>query len=157
MLLKAVTAVLQNEDGKARGAVGGVFRQLSYKEIRPLLPAIHEAVVKPAPSGIMFADRVRPAGLGVMARHRIKEGIPLCLQIMDIDRWGKKNRIGRCLDALQAYGPAARSLLPELKKLERELGSHPEARNLQDHIDKLRGIIAKLEQANGPVELRSIH
>jgi hypothetical protein len=79
LLRKAVAAGLQNQDGRARGEIGHIYQQLSYEELKPLLPAIHEAIVKPSPSGIMFADGIRLSGLELLATHRIREGMELCL------------------------------------------------------------------------------
>ena len=62
-LYAAVRAGLRNEDGRARGSIASVYRLLSYEEIRSLLPAVHQAVIQPAPSGIMFADEIRVEGL----------------------------------------------------------------------------------------------
>ncbi|MCF7675697.1 MAG: DUF6288 domain-containing protein [Akkermansiaceae bacterium] len=152
LLRKAVIAGLQNQDGRARGAVGGVYGQFSYEEIKPLLPAIREAVITPAPSGIMFDSGVRLAGLDLFAKHRIKEGMPLCLKVMDLDRWGKGARITKCLSILAKYGPAAKPMLPRLRQLETELL----AQKLTSHADQLRAIIKDIENATGTVELRSL-
>jgi hypothetical protein len=101
LLRTAVAAGLHNQDGRARGTLGGIDRQLTYGapgqawEIKPLLPAILEAIVKPAPSGIMFASGIRLHGIDVLARFRIKEGMPLCIEIMEIEKWGKRDRITR--------------------------------------------------------------
>ncbi len=156
LLRKAVAAGLQNEDGRARGTVGGVYQRLSYEEIKPLLPAVHEAIVKPAPSGIMFADGIRLSGLELLARHRIREGMPICMQIMDIHRWGKRHRISRCLKTLGKYGAAAKPMLPQLRQLEKKLLAHREAKGLKPQIDQLRSLIKEIENATGTVELRSI-
>jgi hypothetical protein len=118
LLGKAVTSGLQNQDGRARAEIGGIYQQISYEEIKPLLPAIHEAIVKPSPSGIMFADGIRLSGLELLAKHRIREGMALCLDVMDIERWGKANRIEQCLKSLASYGGAAKPLLPRLRQLE---------------------------------------
>jgi hypothetical protein len=147
LLGKAVTAGLQNQDGRARGNIGNIYQQLSLEELKPLLPAIHEAIVKPSPSGIMFADGIRLSGLELLAKHRIREGMALCLDIMDIDRWGKKNRIERCLKILASYGGAAEPLLPRLRQLEQDLVKHSEARNLQPSIDLLRKLMRDIESA----------
>ena len=56
LLRKAVVAGLRNEDGRARSSITGIYKMLSFEEIEPLLPAILDAVAKPAPSGEMFAD-----------------------------------------------------------------------------------------------------
>ena len=71
-LYVAVGAGLGNEDGRARGALSSVYKNLAYEEIEPLLPVIHQAVVAPAPSGIMFADGIRLSGLEILAQHRIE-------------------------------------------------------------------------------------
>lgn len=156
LLHKAITAGLENQDGRARGAVGSIYGRFSYEQIKPLLPAIHKAIVTPAPSGIMFGSQVRLAGLEVFAKHRIREGLPLCIDVMEIHNWGKKGRIGRCLNALAAYGTAAKSELPRLRQLEKDLTSHAEAKGLEAQIEKLRSLIAKLEKGGPEVELRSL-
>ncbi|MFZ9914858.1 MAG: DUF6288 domain-containing protein, partial [Phycisphaerales bacterium] len=120
-LYAAVRAGLQNEDGRARGSIASVYKNLSTTDIAPLLPAIHAAVVEPAPSGIMFADGIRMSGLEILAKHRVAEGLPLCIGLVEPARWGLKNRIDRCLAALRVYGGAARSELPRLRALEADL------------------------------------
>ncbi|MGJ8695703.1 MAG: DUF6288 domain-containing protein [Verrucomicrobiaceae bacterium] len=156
LLRQAVVAGLQNQDGRSRGDVSNVYQNLSYEEVKPLLPAIHEATVTPAPSGVMFAAGVRLAGLDLLAKHHIKEGMPLCFEVMEIEKWGKGNRIPRCLDALAKYGTAAKPMIPRLQQLEKDLLAHREARNLQKHTDKVRALIQQIEKANGPVTLRSL-
>jgi hypothetical protein len=156
LLRKALAAGLQNQDGRARGAIGGIYQQLGYDEIKPLLPVILEAIVTPAPSGIMFASGIRVSGLELLAKHRIREGLPLCIEVMEIDKWGKRDRISQCLKALGAYGAAARPMLPRLRQLEKDLLAHSEAKALQPQIDQLRSLIGDIENATGTVELRGI-
>lgn len=155
-LNKAVVAGLQNQDGRARGAIATIYRQLSFEEIEPLLPAIHQAIVKPAPSGIMFADGIRLAGLELLAKHRFREGMELSLDLMDIERWNKRRRIDQCLDTLAMYGGAAKPLLPKMRELEQALTKHREARGLQPLIEKLRALIASVESATDAPELREL-
>jgi hypothetical protein len=153
LLRKAVVAGLQNEDGRARGSISGIYQKLSYDEIKPILPAIHEAIVTPAPSGEMFADGIRLAGLGVLAKYRIREGLPLCLDLLDLERWGKKNRIDACFTHLAQYGGAAKPLLPRMRQIEQELVRHSEAKGLQPSLEKLRAIIKDAESATEIPEL----
>jgi hypothetical protein len=148
LLLRAVRAGLRNEDGRARGSLGTVYQNLTYEEIKPLLPAVHRAIVEPAPSGIMFADGIRLSGLELLARHRIQEGMPLCLQIMDIHRWGKNARITRCLKILEMYGAAAKPVLPQIRQLEKDLLAHREAQMLKPVIEQAQALIEKIENAN---------
>jgi hypothetical protein len=156
-LREAVVAGLQNEDGRARSTIGNIYEKLSFQEIQPLLPSIYEAIVKPAPSGEMFADGVRLAGLDLLARNRIKEGLPLCVSLMDIERWGKKNRITGCLESLARYGGAAKPMLPQLRQMEKDLRVHSEAKMLNPQIDSLNAIIKNIESGAGTVELRSLN
>jgi hypothetical protein len=155
-LRTAIEAGLRNQDGRARGTVGRVYNQLSYEEIKPLLPAIHQAIVKPAPSGIMFASGIRLSGVELLAKHRIREGMDLCFQILDIDKWGKQDRIRRSLRALSQYGGAAKAVLPQLRQLEKDLQAHREARNLKPILEQIGQMMKKIEASAGKVELRSL-
>ncbi len=138
---------LTNDDGRARGCVASVYRNLSYDELRPLLPAIHRAIVEPAPSGVMFASGIRLRGLELFAKHRIREGMALCIDIMDIERWGKRARIKSCLKILGSYGAAAKPMIPRLRELEERLRRHREGRNLKPEIELAREAIATIEAA----------
>ncbi|MFK7849379.1 MAG: DUF6288 domain-containing protein [Akkermansiaceae bacterium] len=156
-LFTAVRAGLKNDDGRSRGSIGSIYNKLSYEQIKPLLPAIYEAVVVPSPSGIMFSDGIRIAGLKVLAKHRIEEGIPLAIELMDIQRWNKKSRIASNLGVLDNYGPAAKVVLPELRQLSVDLKKHREAKMLKESIDRVDTLIAKLEQADqSKADLRSL-
>jgi len=155
-LYAAVERLLQNDDGRARGTMGSVYRNLGYEEVKALLPAIHRAIVEPAPSGVMFASGIRLRGLELLAKHRIREGMPLCIRVMDIDKWGKRSRISACLKILGSYGGAARSVLPELKALEKKLLAHWEAKGLKPQIDLLRKTMANIEADKNPPEVRSL-
>jgi hypothetical protein len=152
-LYRAVKAGLRNEDGRSRGSIGSVYRNLSYAEIEPLLPAIYQAVIEPAPSGIMFADGIRLSGLEILAQHRIKEGLPLCVSLIDPDRWGLRGRINRCLAALRLYGGAAKSEIQRLRQLKENLVAK---RWKPEEIDALGipAIIREIETDKDPPVLR---
>ena len=155
LLYAAVRAGLRNEDGRARGSIGSVYKNLTYEEIEPLLPAIYRAVVEPAPSGIMFADGIRLSGLEILAKHRIQEGLPMCVALIDPNRWGARNRVKRCLEILRIYGGAAKSEIPRIRKLEKELLS----KNWKpDEIQALNlpAIIKEIEEDQHPPTLRSL-
>ncbi|MCH2133709.1 MAG: DUF6288 domain-containing protein [Phycisphaerales bacterium] len=154
-LQTAVIAGLQNEDARARGSFESVYRNLPYESIEPLLPAIHQAVAEPAPSGIMFADGIRLAGLEILAKHRIAEGVPLCSMMIDPPRWGQDNRIKRCLNILRMYGGSARSELPRLRRLASELEAQ---RWKPDKINALNipELIREIQDDTEPPELRPL-
>ena len=153
LLCKAVAAGLQNQDGRARGAIGGIYQQLSYEEIKPLLPAIREAIVTPAPSGEMFAAGIRLAGLDLFAKHRIKEGMELCFVVMEIDKWGKADRVPKCLKALGTYGAAAKPLLPRLRQLEKDMPGQ----GMQEQVAQVTALIKSIESATDTIELKTLN
>ncbi|MCD6303747.1 MAG: PDZ domain-containing protein [Planctomycetes bacterium] len=157
LLYPAVEKLLQNPDGRARGAVTSVYRQLSYEQLRPILPAIYRAIKYPAPSGVMFASGVRLRGLDLLARLRIKEGIPLCLEVMDINNWGMRARIIACLNILRKYGGAAKVILPQLEELLQQLEHRRDAKSLQPQIDLLRKTIQEIRTAPPGGPLRSLN
>jgi hypothetical protein len=118
LLRKAVAAGLRNEDGRARGNVGGIYQRLSYDELKPLLPAILEAIVTPAPSGEMFADGVRVEGLRLLAKHRIEEGINACVKYTrEQNPWASEKRTPELMKILLSYGTHAKSVIPELTRI----------------------------------------
>jgi hypothetical protein len=117
-LYKAVRAGLRNQDGRARGSFGSVYANLSFEDIEPLLPAIHQAIVEPAPSGEMFADSIRVEGLRLMAKHRIAEGIRACVNYTrDQNPWASEERTPELMKILLSYGTHAKSVVPELAKI----------------------------------------
>ena len=117
-LFKAVRAGLENQDGRARGSIGSVYRNLTAAEIRPLLPAIYRAVVEPAPSGEMFADGIRLEGLRVLAKHRIAEGMRACVKYTrDQNPWSSENRTPELMAILLGYGATAKSVTPDLNEI----------------------------------------
>jgi hypothetical protein len=117
LLIKAVRAGLRNEDGRARGSYGSVYANLSFEEVKPLLPAIHKAIVEPAPSGIMFADGIRMEGLRLLAKHRVKEGIEACVKYTRTQNpWASEKRTPQLMKILLSYGAHAKSAIAELKQ-----------------------------------------
>lgn len=156
LLYPAVEQLLENPDGRARSAVGNsLFRKLSLEEMKPILPAVFQAVKEPAPSGVMFASGVRLNGLEALAKNHVAEAMPLCIEIMDIQKWGKRYRIKRCLKSLEKYGGAAKPMIPKLKELQKQLESHRENRKgrLQEQVDMVKDVIEKIKADKNPPEL----
>ncbi len=119
-----------------------------------MLPAIYEAVKKTAPSGIMSAGGVRLLGVELLTQNLIEEGIPLCLVAMDYDDWGKGTRIARSLRALAQYGGAAKSELPQLREIEKDLSKSRPSTQQKSRLELVRNVIRKIEGAKKAPELR---
>ncbi len=117
-LYNAVRAGLKNQDGRARGSLSSVYQNLSAEEIKPLLPAIYEAITEPAPSGEIFADGIRVEGLRLFAKHRIEEGIQACVRYArQQNPWASELRTPELMDILVSYGTHAKAVVPELQEL----------------------------------------
>ncbi len=149
LLRKAVLRLMQNDDGRARGAVAQVFKLMTLDELAPILPEILEAVRTPSPSGVMFSNGIRLAGLEFLAQHRIAEGMELCIAVTEIDQWGKQDRIVKCMQALQRYGSAAAEVRPQLEDLQRRLKAHKESKNLGKQLALVEETLAALD--SGPL------
>ena len=81
----------------------------------------------------------------------------MCLEILDLESWGKRTRILRCLRALRQYGGAAKPLLPQLREVQERLLRHRERRSLEAQIRELSSLIEVLEKAPKESEaLRSL-
>ncbi len=153
LLYGAVRAGLNNEDGAARGSIGSVYLKLSLEEIKPLLPAILQAIIKPAPSGEMFADGIRMEGLKVLAKHHIKEGIAECVNYTTTQNpHSSQNRTPELMKILLNYGAQAKSAIPELQKIadgfEKGEPDFPKALSLQKAQavrEAIRAIVASTD------------
>lgn len=119
LLYPAVQAVLENQDGEARGTLGRIYGKMTDRDVVALLPAIVKAIDKIAPSNEMFADGVRIAGLDLLSRLHIREGMALCVSVIEPNRWGSGKRMPQCLEYLGRYGTNAKEVLPQLKAISR--------------------------------------
>ena len=101
----------------------------------------------------MFAAGIRLAGIDILAKHHIKEGMELCFTVMEIDKWGKGKRVPQCLKTLGTYGAAAKPMLPRLRQLEKDMP----AQGMKEEVSQVTALIKTIEDASGSVELRSLH
>lgn len=114
----AIRSGLQNQDGRARSAVGAIYESLPFESLEPLLPAIYQATMEPAPSGIMFADGVRVAGLKLLAKHHVEEGIAACAHYVRHQKpHASEKRTPEVLKILMSYGAHAQSSIAELERV----------------------------------------
>ena len=116
-LYPALESLLKHEDSIARGTAARSYKNLTDTDLVELLPDIVKAVERIAPSNEMFADGVRLAGLDILSRLHIREGMALCVSTIEPDRWGERNRSKDCLGYLKRYGTHAKPLLPKLREV----------------------------------------
>ncbi len=117
-LYAAIRAGLHNQDGRARSEISPIYKTLTAQQIEPLLPDIYQSVMKAAPSGEMFADDIRIAGLRVLAKYHVKEGISASVYYMrNQNTWASEHRTPEIMKLLLTYGAHAKAVIPELKQL----------------------------------------
>ncbi len=159
-LYQAVKAGLKNQDGRARGSISSIYQQLSFEDIKPLLPAILQAVEEPAPSGEMFAEEVRVEGLRVLAKHHLKEGIPACVKYTrDQNPWASQKRTPELMAILLSYGTHARQVVPELSQIANYFDKDEKdfPRNLMTlKANCVRDAISAIQASKDTPQLRSI-
>lgn len=166
----AIARGLQNQDGRARSEISSIYGRLRLEDLQPLLPAVLEAIEKPAPSGEMFADGVRLNGLKVLATHHIEEGLDACVEYLRSQNpWASEKRTPEILQVLEAYGAHAQRVIPQLsqaaavfdqgepnfpKKL-----SQQKAEAVRATIDTIRSsaerpVLRRITEASSPVDPR---
>jgi hypothetical protein len=156
----AIARGLENQDGHARGQVSRIYSRLSFAAIEPLLPAIREAIVKPAPSGEMFADEVRLAGLKLLSTHLVEDGIAATADyVVSQNPWASQERIKQILPLFDNYGAHAQAALPKLREaadyFEHRETDFPKRLSLQKAA-AVREMISKIEAATERPELKRL-
>ncbi len=153
-LIPALQTLLTHEDSIPRSSVRKTFTHLSDAELVALLPSIVKAVEKLAPSNEMFGDDIRLAGLDLLSRLQIREGMALCISVMEPDRWGEKNRTKDCLTYLARYGANAKPLLPKLQEARTYLATVKKVS--ADHLAMFDKVIADIESSTATPTLVSL-
>lgn len=145
LLYPAIQSILQNEDAHARAPVGDVYASLTDEDLVVLLPDVIAAVEKLAPSNEMFADGIRLAGLDLLSRLHVREGMELCLRVIEPDRWGQGRRLPKCLDSLTRYGGHARELLPQLRAIREQFAQGQRGGKPSDNVALIDRAITTIE------------
>ena len=161
LLIEAVRAGLQNEDGRARGAFSSVYDKLTLEEIRPLLPAVYGAVVESSPSGIMFNKGIRTAGLKLLAKHKVEEGMDAGVTYLAavFNAHGGSRETPKILNYLVGYGAHAQRIIPQLEQVAEEMEANDAKRRerARRHDGKLvREAIEKIKASTDRPELIQI-
>lgn len=155
--IKLVETLLYSEFGNVRSAVSFFYQQLSKMEIALLMPAIHDAVMYQAPSGVMFGGGVRLEGLRLLTQYKIKEGIDTGVEwTIRMPGWGNWYRKTRGLPVLAGYGGALKDHLPEIEETIKPLMESTRKKNPGDrHLKLLEESLRKIRTDPAP-ELISI-
>ena len=145
LLYPSIRSILQNQDARAREPVGDVYGRLADDDLAVLLPDVIAAIEKIAPSNEMFADGIRLAGLDLLSRLHVREGMALSVAVIEPSRWGQGRRLPKCLEYLARYGGHARELVPRLEELRREFAQQHRGGGPNESVIQLDKAIAAIE------------
>jgi hypothetical protein len=157
LLYPAIRSVLENDDGAARGSLGRVYGKLTDRDLIELMPAILKAIDQLAPSDEMFGDGIRLAGLDLVSGLHIREGMLLCVSVMEPDRWGAGNRMPKCLEYLGRYGVHAKEVLPQLQEMRRDLFTAEGKKEPSDRVKLLDKTIAEIAASKDSPKVLSLN
>jgi hypothetical protein len=156
LLYPAIRSVLENDDAAARGSLDRTVGKLTDRDLVELMPAIFKAIQQLAPSNEMFGDGIRLAGLDLVSRLHIREGMPLCLSVIELDRWGSGHRLSKCLEYLGRYGVHAKDVLPLLQDMRREFVKADRKREQSDQVKLLDKTLAEISASKEEPKILSL-
>jgi hypothetical protein len=148
-LIPAIKSMLTNPNGRARSMVSGCYAYLSPEQLKALWGDIYYATKYQAPSGEMFATGVRSNGMNLMAKHSVKEGIPVGVDYaLRQEGWGNGSRKYGGIPPLLTYGKSLENYIPEINSIlekwqGRKSGSWNDQSGAEDFKKKLDEALKK--------------
>ncbi|MCX6872923.1 MAG: DUF6288 domain-containing protein [Verrucomicrobia bacterium] len=119
LLYPAVQAGLKQPDSKSRlGVARFSYNYLTLADVQALIPDLFEVIETESQADTMWSMDPRGSGIATLAKYKISEGIPLALAMQEVPTgfgWGSDGFQIPGLNALAAYGDAARWALPTLR------------------------------------------
>lgn len=160
LIYQVVRSAAKNEDGHARGALGSVYKTLTYEELKPLFPVIHQAILDKSPSGEMFDGQIQNAGLDFLSKNHVSEGIELIADYMRLQKkHGSDGNLPKLIDMLKRYGAHAQRAIPILEKnvyyFENEEDDFPKKNSLEKAAT-VKKAIEEIKQLTDKPELLTL-
>ncbi len=119
LLYPAVKAGLKQPDSYPRtGAADFCFDRLPLADVQALMPDFFEVIRFECQADRMWSASPRASGISTMSKFKIKEGITLALEMLEVSEgfgWGSGEFLTAALNSLAVYGDAARWTLPTLR------------------------------------------
>ena len=119
LLYPAIQTGLKQPDSKARfGPAQFCNDRLTLADVQALIPDLVQVIATESQADTMWSMNPRGSGIATLAKYQISEGIPLALAMQQVPTgfdWGSSGFQVAGLNALTAYGDAARWTLPTLK------------------------------------------
>ena len=118
LLYPAISAGLKQPDSYPRtGVAQFCYDRLTLADVQELVPDIFRLAQSEGLADRMWGAPARALGIETLAKHKIREGIPVALSMMEVPAgftWDASNYINPALNAMESYGDAARWTLPSL-------------------------------------------
>lgn len=89
LLIPAVKSLLTNPNGGARSTTSNIYSHLKEEDLEEIYGDIYRAAKYKAPSGVMFSGGVRHNGMLLLSNKRFQEALPLALDYLYQEGWGK--------------------------------------------------------------------
>lgn len=150
VLYPAMSKLLADSAGRTRGSAASTLKHFNREDTANMAQEIYSAIHKPAMNYTMMDDGARSAGLDLFAQLRLKEGVSLCIETIELDRWGGHTRVPARFKTLQAYGGNAKSILPQLREMRSRWKKG-------DNRELLEKTIKAIESDDNPPPLISLH
>jgi hypothetical protein len=120
LLHPAVQTGLKQPDSYSRsGASRFCYDKLPLTDVQALFPDFKKVIEIECLADRMWSADSRANGIKTFSKYKISEGIPYALAMLDIPEgfeWGSDTTLIAGLNALAAYGDAARWTLPKLRE-----------------------------------------
>ncbi|MEI6605640.1 MAG: DUF6288 domain-containing protein, partial [Verrucomicrobiota bacterium] len=119
LLYPAVQAGLKQPDSNSRtGTASFCYNYLTLADVQALIPDLFQVVETESQADTMWSMNPRGSGIATLAKYKITEGIQEALNMLVVPTgfgWGCDGFQIPGLNALAAYGDAARWTLPTLR------------------------------------------
>jgi hypothetical protein len=150
LLHPAIAKLLRDPGGRTRGCAAYALTHYSREDLAAMAQEVYDAVKKPAHHYLMFDDQARQYALDLMLKHRIAEGVPLCIETMDLDRWGRGMRVPHRLETLKGYGGSAQPHLADFVALQEKFKSDADREAFEETV-------RAIENGDASARLVSLH
>jgi len=150
LLIPAIKNLLTAPNGGARSNTSGCYKHLSESDLKQLWGDIYYATKYQAPSGSMFAGRVRENGLNLMVERRVKEGLPVGVDwVLRQEGWGNGGR-KKSIPTLLRYGGALKDFVDEINKVLAGWTGGPKSKNNQKDAEAFKKRLTEALKAPAP-------
>jgi len=152
-LLSAAKHILKNPCGGARMSVTSLYKTMTLKQLKSIMPEIIASIQKPGWS-VMFSNGVREKGLVFLAENHITEGLDQLLKIMDPESEGLWFA-PRVIKNFKHYRGAAKARLPILREYEKAYKASRALGRNERFLKQLAKTIEMIEGDTDPPKLTS--